>query len=226
VIFVSILVVMFLQSCKENVVDIRSGPAAVPRMNLSIGNSWTYNFRIYNKNGNVTESYNYYRRILRDTMIATDQFYIINEDTAKASNSISKLAIEKNDGYYEVYSHRDSGSIIRESLLLTYKYPASVNSKYLFPSVFNQTTYDTTTIESINSNILVVAGEFNCYKYVTNKNIYGIDSMNIPSVLTIGYEIAYVSEKGVAKIEAYGFSTSTRIPYLLAVMELKSYNLK
>jgi hypothetical protein len=108
---------------------------------LSIGNQWIIQVTNYDTTGNVVYSKNDTIKILRDTIIQSEKWFIGYG-----------IITNRDDGLYD-YQVGSSNEIV-----LKYKYPSSTNSIY---------TYRGTQIRvlSIADSVSVQAGGFVCYRY-------------------------------------------------------------
>ena len=129
-------------SCKKN-----SNPTDNMNINatqifpLSIGNQWIIQVTNYDTSGNVVYSKNDTIKILRDTTIQSEKWFIGYG-----------IITNRDDGLYD-YQVGSSNEIV-----LKYKFPSSISSVY---------TYRGTPIRvlSITDSVSVQAGTFICYRY-------------------------------------------------------------
>ncbi len=216
---------IFLQDCdnSSNVED-----TALPKYDLTVGNSWTYSTNMFNSEGVVTKHFTIYRKIIRETTFVGEKWLILSEDTVSTSSRISKLVRESTEGYFEhsTYYNAQLGQS-RDTTLLIYKYPAPINTQYFVnPSyqVDGSIYSDTTKIISRNAKMNVPAGGFNCYMYKTIQNMSSRDSLGNIVFIPFFWKNDYLSEFGVVKMEVYSLITVK--PTLIISSELASYTKK
>ncbi len=223
VLFLSLSIILLNCDNSSNVVD-----SALPKYDLTVGNSWIYSTNMFNSEGVVTKHFTIYRKIIRETTFVGEKWLIISEDTVSTSSRISKLFRESTEGYYEhsTYYNAQLGQS-RDTTLLIYKYPAPLNTQYFVnPSyqVDGSIYSDTTKIISRNAKMNVPAGGFNCYMYKTIQNMSSRDSLGNIVFIPFFWKNDYLSEFGVVKMEVYSLITVK--PTLIISSELVSYTKK
>jgi hypothetical protein len=168
IIYLLILMLLMLAfSCsKENPVQNNSTNEIFP---LKIGNKWTFKTT---SNSIVSTHIN---EVKADTLIQNEIWYILTYDT-----NIVTICRNKSDGWWFVAESNGSS-------VINWKYPAKVNDEYM--------TYDSTLVKitSINEQITVPAGTFNCYHYymIHYKEGYTCDEYLSPGVGLIKHVVYY-----------------------------------
>jgi len=156
---------------------------------LAVGNEWTYN--VYNtswKNDTIRKM-----KITGDTLVNGEKWYILNTDDLE-----NVLCKNDGNGLWQIVSKM----YVTPNLAL--KYPAKVNEE-------NKADIFTIKILSIDNDIEVLAGKFNCYSYLITNNTEEELVMHISPGIGIIKMIYNYQNKEIEKNE---------------YQELKSYILK
>jgi hypothetical protein len=140
-------VMLNLTSCKKNNPIESTNNPTTQIFPLVVGNEWIIQVTNYDTNGTIFSQVMDTIKILRDTTIQTEKWFIG-----------FGIKTNRSDGLYDF----QAGTSTEASLI--YKYPATVNFGYTYRNT-------PTTVVGISDTVSVFAGNYVCYHYrqeVTN----------------------------------------------------------
>jgi len=143
-----VIIVLYCISCKKNTSPISPENIYTEIVPLKIGNTWLYEFTVYDSLMNATSSSQLEATICCDTLVNEIYYYTFDKES---------------DLWY--FNNNSGLWTIRNSVLndftapsLHYKYPCKVGDKY---SYFFE-------VASVDTSILVPAGKFKCIFYYSD----------------------------------------------------------
>ncbi len=157
---------------------------------LAVGNTWEYEFREYDNFGQTIYSGEHCSKIISDTVISGQTFYIINDNNTEIScqrNSEQGLRI-----LHSFFSDSNSEPMLK------FKYPIETNESY---------QYDGNTISLVAKDfkLKLSIGEFDCSYYrITLSDTHYIDIFMKPGLgLLVEEEYTLNEKSGSKKVISY-----------------------
>ena len=136
------LLMLGLTSCKKNnnPVDNSNNPTS-QIFPLAVGNEWVIQVINYDTTGSIFNTKMDTIKILRDTTIQSEKWFIG-----------FGIITNRSDGLYDLQSGTTN------EISLKYKFPATVNSNYTYRGM-------QTTVLGVSDTVSVFAGNYVCYHY-------------------------------------------------------------
>lgn len=211
--YLLILFAIFLFSCSDDDKNIEPVDHNVNGIiPLKFGNYWLYEIEFFNTNDSVPEYSEIETYIIGDTIIDNTKYFM----TLQQKNNYSFNRNNKNGYYYYSFDG------IKDNDYLFYKYPCEVGDSWDLP-IFPEEEFDSKiiSVKSINSEIIVPFGKFNCinYELVTIDRFVSYDS-----IVTL---VNYYFTPGIGKIKQTVHNLETRFDDTVLVynMYLKNANI-